>query len=380
MNISHLRNLAQVRASLSPGINLFAGANGSGKTSLLEAIHLAAHGRSFRSGPISGLISHNEESVVVRVVGDEATVALERTRAGEPLVKVNGERVRRMSLATRHLPVQTLLPGVSDLIFGPPGDRREWLDWGLFHVEHGYHDTLRRYQRVLSQRNAALKQVGMGLEAPGWATNWDKEFVELAEAVGAAREGYLARLQPLLKAMVQRFLPAMDITWTLQPGFGGEQSLSEQMVENLPREVKSGATIAGPHRADVVVWVAAAQPLEQSQAAVEPGKARAATHVLSRGQGKLVAAAMKLGQAEDLAERAGSSGVLLLDDVGAELDAEHTERLLSQVVKYPGQVVATSTELHPYLEGLERESKTFHVKHGEVVEQQLDSSASSGSE
>ncbi len=377
LHISRLRNLAEVNVRLSPGINIFSGSNGSGKTSLLEAIHIAAHGRSFRSGPVSGLITHGHDSALVRIVGDQATIALERPRSGEPLLKVNGERVRRMSLATRHLPVQTLLPGVSDLVFGSPGERREWLDWGLFHVEHGYHDTLRRYQRVLSQRNAALKQVGLGLQPPNWVTTWDQEFVSLAAAVSATRGNYLRELRPLLESMTRRLLPSVSISWDLLAGFSSEQSLEEQMVANLPREVKSGSTIAGPHRADIVLLASATSSGQPKGGVVAsehdaPGdtleKARAAAHVLSRGQGKLVAAAMKLAQADYLAEKGGSSGVLLLDDIGAELDAEHTRRLLDQVVDYPGQVVATSTELQPHLKQVEREVKTFHVKHGEVEE------------
>lgn len=377
LQVSHLRNLVSVRAKLSPDINMFSGANGSGKTSLLEAIHLVAHGRSFRSGPLAGLISHGQESVLVRVIGDQATIALERGRGGEPLLKVNGERVRRMSLATRHLPVQTLLPGVSDLVFGSPGERREWLDWGLFHVEHGYHDTLRRYQRVLSQRNAALKQVALGIQPSGWASNWDQEFISLADTITAARENYLAEIRPTLIRMAAALLPGMEIFWHLHAGYASEQSLAEQMVANLSREVKSGSTLAGPHRADVAVSVSDTIAAEGAGIAVEAvatdtettkQKHRAAAHVLSRGQGKLIAAAMKLAQAEYLAAKGGSSGVLLLDDVGAELDVEHTKRLLDQVVGYPGQIVATSTELQPYLALLEREVKTFHVKHGVVEE------------
>lgn len=369
LQIRHLRNLGSVNLALSPGINLFSGENGSGKTSLLEAIHLAAHGRSFRPGPVAGLIAHKEETVVVRVLGNQAVIALERGRSGEPIVKVNGERVRRMSLATRHLPVQTLLPGVSELVFGPPGERREWLDWGLFHVEHGYHDTLRRYQRVLSQRNAALKQVGLGLQPLNWASNWDQEYITLAESIHAARENYLSEIRPALELTAQNLLPTLGITWNLQSGFDGEQTLSEQMVGNLPREVKSGSTLAGPHRADIVLSVSVDDDAgAEGRLKDSSDKWKAASYVLSRGQGKLIAAAMKLAQAKYLAQKGGSSGVLLLDDVGAELDSQHTRRLLDEVVKYPGQVVATSTELQPYLELLEREVKTFHVKHGEVDE------------
>ena len=125
LEVDSLRILSRVRCSLDPGTNLFQGVNGAGKTALLEAVHLLATGRSFRSGGPRGLIRHGVATLRVRAQLDSGVwLALERSTQGGFRARKGTDTVRRMSDLARELPVQLLLPDASELIFGPPGDRR----------------------------------------------------------------------------------------------------------------------------------------------------------------------------------------------------------------------------------------------------------------
>ena len=135
LEVADLRNLASVSFDLDPQFNYFHGPNGSGKTALLEAIHLLARGRSFRGRQVSALIGHGADMLVVRAVLQAGRpVVVSKTRAGSTELRIDGEVCGRLSDAASMLPIQLILPTVGDLVFGSPGERRGFLDWGVFHV------------------------------------------------------------------------------------------------------------------------------------------------------------------------------------------------------------------------------------------------------
>ena len=121
-------------------------------------------------------------------------IALAKDKAGTTRLKIDGESHNKLSRAAEKLPVQLMLPGVGDLVFGPPSLRRQFLDWGLFHVEHGFLDLIRGYQRVLRQRNAWLRQVAeMGTHSPD---PWIESLVPLGRQIHDARLRYVEGLVP----------------------------------------------------------------------------------------------------------------------------------------------------------------------------------------
>jgi DNA replication and repair protein RecF len=356
LDVQDLRNLRAVRLDLAPGLNYFHGANGAGKTALLEAVHLLARGRSFRSHQAAELIRQGADRLVVRaVVQDEhrgvQNLSVSRARRARAELRINGDPGRKLSEAAGLLPLQVMVPSLSDLVFGAPAERRQWLDWGTFHVKPDYMPLWRRYLHALRQRNAALKAVASGALSEQGLAVWTEELAVLGETVTAVRGAYLESLAPVLQEVLGELSPGMDCAMRYRRGWPEDAPLRKVLGESLSKEVKSGATQSGPHRAEVELRVA--------------GLDAGAT--LSRGQGKALASALMLAQSKLLMRTARRAAAFLIDDIGAELDLPHSERFFRQLADLGVQVLATSSSGPEAMAGLAPAQLTvFHVEHGEV--------------
>lgn len=351
LHVEHLRNLAEVDLEPSPGINLVLGENGAGKTSLLEAIHVLAYGRSFRGRVRDGLVGtgHAALSVFVEWREGERTRRVGLRHAGatwEGLL--DGQPVLQLGDLCAAIATLTFEPGSHALVQGSSDARRRYLDWGLFHVEPDFLPLWRRHARALRQRNALLKQrAGDGqLEA------WDAEFAAAGEILDQRRERYLERLQPRLRAISSDLLPRLGHgRFVFQPGWRREQMpLVDALLLARDRDRTTGFTSVGAHRAD---W-----RIEHA--------GRPAQEALSRGQAKLTALACLLAQAEDVVAQRGHWPIILLDDLASELDPAHQARLLSRLMATDAQVFITGTEIPAALRG-HAGTTMFHVEQGRVV-------------
>ncbi len=340
------RCLADVELELDPGANLFIGPNASGKTSLLEAAFFLSRGRSFRSRRRDALIAHGQESFLLtgKALGPVATVAL-GVRGGRKTTEwhVGGAPAAGIADLAEQFPAQIIDPEVHKLLEEGPGRRRRYLDWGVFHVEHGFLPNWRRYHQALRQRNAALKQEASDDELAGW----DQELVSSGETLEKQREAYLARLASPLASIGIALLDA-PISLHHQRGWDPEQTLLLALANDRRRDRRYKATQAGPHRGDVVVQVAD----------------RTAKDHISRGQQKLVAAGLMLAQLQIQEQEKPGRSALLLDDPAAELDNENLARLMALVRRVPAQLWVTS--LKPEISGLLGDSRMFHVKQGTI--------------
>ena len=342
--IQNVRNIAEATLELDPGINLFCGRNGAGKTAALEAFHLLFRSRSFRTTRIATVIRRDEKQLGVGATlldGSRQTQAKTlRSRGGGVELYRDGVRLKQTSALARLQPIQLLLPSVADLVFGAPATRREWLDWGVFHVKPDYMRLLRAYARALAQRNAALRSGVAGDELDAWTD----PVVRFGEMVTALRHAYLESVRSSVGAAL-RDLTASTVNLELRLKRGwSDGNLRDALGQSHVRDVKSGVTHTGPHRADVDVVV--------------DGTAAATT--LSRGQGKIVATAMRIGQAHALS--ASTPTLFLIDEVGAELDPDHNAKLFAAMARLEGQVVATSARESVLPMGIR--GRVFHVKQG----------------
>lgn len=348
LDVENVRNIEAAHLELDPAVNLLIGPNGAGKTAALEALHLVFRGRSFRTARAERVVRHGQERMAVGAaclgpVLGRVRVAYVREN-GRVALSRDGRTVRASSLIATLQPIQLLLPDLSDLVFGPPTARRQWLDWGAFHVKQDHAATLREYLRALRHRNALLRT-----DDRQTLFVWTEKVAELGERVAANRRRYLDEIKPEIEWCLGALHAGLTTTVDYQPGWRGE-GLMETLGEQVDRDVKSGLTNAGPHRADVDIKCAGGD----------------AADVLSRGQGKVVASALRLGQARHLAAH-GRQSLFLIDDVGAELDAAHNERLATVLDDMECQIVATSA--HPdageVLRG-SRGGRLFHVKQGRL--------------
>jgi DNA replication and repair protein RecF len=344
LRIENLRCVETAALEFSPELNLIAGENGAGKTSILEAAFLLGRGRSFRTRTSERLIRHGQAALTVfgrthdqppQAAGIE--ISREGTRA-----RVNGQNVQTLLDLSGVLPVQAIDPEVHKLIEQGPERRRRWLDWLVFHVEPGFAGHWARYQRALKQRNAALKAGQRDVSA------WDQPLVEHGQEISRARQEALNRLEPHLARLLNAF-GGLELSVGFHAGWGSENTLADQLKANLARDRERGLTHSGPHRADIVLRT----------------KGRTARETLSRGQQKLTAVAMIISQLRLLQDEQGMRAVLLLDDPAAELDEKNLQRLFDELSSLKGQMIATS--LTPETALFQAPKTTFHVEQGRVV-------------
>ena len=352
LDIAGLRRFTQASLAPAPGLNLLLGANGAGKTSVLEALHLMAYGRSFRGRVRDGLVRTGAPALEVFVEWEAAAGA--RHRAG---LRHDGQRwegrldgapVAQLGDLCAALAVVTFEPGSHVLVTGGSEPRRRALDWGLFHVEQQFLALWRRYARALRQRNALLKQRGAASQLEAW----EHELAAAGEPLTARRQAYLEALQPHLAAAVADLLPAAgDAGLTFLPGWRRDElSLADALLLARERDLASGFSSVGPHRADWRIDYAAL-----------PGRTQ-----LSRGQAKLTALALLLAQAELHAQHRGEWPVVALDDLASELDRMHQARVLARMHASGAQVFITGTEAPTHWADA-GPLTVFHVEHGQLV-------------
>ena len=347
LTVEHLRNLSRCRLSFSGGVNLVAGPNASGKTSLLEAIALLAQGRSFRTSRIDLLIQHDAPGLTVvgklRTARGLVTVGLAREDK-KTRVRLNGEPLHRSTELIDLVPLHVITPESHMLLDQGPKMRRQFLDWGVFHVKHDYLETWRRYHRVLRQRNQSLRA---GADQKS-VQAWDVPLLAEADKLHQMRVDYLARLAPALQRYGLQLLD-LEPAFAYQPGWSEDNgSLASQLRAALEADRERGFTRLGPHRADLSLRYEG-KPVQS---------------LFSRGQQKLLICAMFLAQCS---VTPGQS-IVLVDDLPAELDPQRRARLLQALASTGAQVFVTATEAQLIDLSAWAEKKVFHVEHGEFQE------------
>lgn len=330
LDITGLRRFDAVSLAPGPSLNLLTGDNGAGKTSVLEAMHLMAYGRSFRGRVRDGLIRQDVPALEIFVEWEEAGGRVRKAGLRHTGAvwqgRLDGADVAHLGELCAALAVVTFEPGSHDLVTGGAENRRRLLDWGLFHVEPDFLRVWRRYARALKQRNALLKAGGRTAELDGW----EYELAESGEAITRSRETYLTQWQPRLASEAGTLAPALGIEQlTLQPGWRRDEvNLSDALLLARQRDLATGFTSVGPHRAD---W--------RIRFTGIPGR-----DALSRGQAKLTALALLLSQARLHAGLAGEWPVIALDDLASELDRAHQARVVDDLVATGAQVFVTGTD------------------------------------
>lgn len=350
LTIRNFRCLEQAELSLHPGRNLIWGGNGSGKTSLLEAVFLLGRGRSFRTRNSERLIRHSQDRLVVfgrtgSADKDEGGLAhglgVEVDRREGTRARVDATAVDSLADLSRVFPVQVIDPEIHKLIEEGGRRRRRWLDWAVFHVEPRFADWWVRYGRAMRQRNAALR------ERSGGTKPWDLEVSALGEKISEARRALVELMQPHWAQVIAGLdCPRGELQY--YRGWGAQHSLAEALEASRSRDEARGLTHAGPHRADVHIRAGG----------------RLAREVLSRGQQKLMAVALTLAQLRLLRAFAGTTPTLLLDDPAAELDSRHLAYFVREIAGLECQLVITA--LQPETAAFGAPDRVFHVEQGRV--------------
>ncbi len=353
LDVRGVRNLTSVQLSPSPAVNLVVGNNGSGKSSLLEAIYLLAVGRSFRTTQAKKFVQHGAAEAIVfgrvKLDGSEHTLGLRKTVDGGTESRIDGRKGEGSSELARLLPLQIITPESHTLVSGEPKERRAFMDWGLFHVEHDYLSLWRRYGRYLEQRNAALRA---GVDGAA-LMEWERGVAECGEALAERRARYVELVEGYFGGYYSSLTGLAAPKLSYRRGWTKGMTLGEALARNRESDSAMGYTTTGPHRGDMRL--------------VADGAADAAD-AFSRGQQKLAVCALRLAQMRQAMDVSGQASTLLMDDLAAELDTEKRRALERLVASTGVQTFITATEREMIDTAAWPEACVFHVERGVLTE------------
>lgn len=348
IEIADLRNLRHVRAGLDPGLNVFAGRNAQGKTSLLEAVALLARGRSFRTEEVRTLIRTGATGLrargLARHEGQVTALEVELSAEGRRL-RVDGREVAPRAYQGR-LEVIVYSTERLKVIRGAMRERRQYIDRAAAALWPAYRQALREYERCVQQRNALLEAGGGGLEV------WDERLVALGARLRHRRGCYVARLSAGLgrafRPAGETYAVALDPAPAPEGETGEERRLRDELAARSRDERRARRTLVGPHRDQVALTVDGAEAAEQASA----------------GQCRSLLLALSLATLEVYQAEQGSPAVALLDDLDSELDDERAAELCTEVARR-GQALVTTAH-RGWAERLRTVGRVFAVEQGEV--------------
>ncbi len=408
LQATDLRNLQQVKLQAA-ACNVIIGENGSGKTSLLEAIFLLSRGKSFRHSQPKRYVQHHRPSAIVHaVLTDGASLAIQKQTDATTVLRLNQNTVYNQSILTEQLPTLLIDPSSMDMLEQGSASRRQLLDWLVFHMKQSFHPQWIAYQRLLKQRNSLLKQSRSLTQVQlAEIKSWNKALANHAALIHHYREQVFLAWQPYFEKSIAQLLPsyAQQISLSYHAGYDVAIPLDLQLDERLAQDLQLGYTRIGSHRADIHVHWRSQSEMgikdEKSKSVTEyqtsttelsaskeqklPTLKEQAANVLSRGEKKLLITALRLSQLplllnDDSAEQSASQNlqtdnqaittpVVLLDDITAELDDRAIDILLSTLAKLPCQVFMTSltSDVLPIVNQYWSSPNMFHMKQGELT-------------
>lgn len=322
VSMNDFRNYLGADIALVPGLTVVVGANGAGKSNLLEAIGYASCLSSFRGAPVEAMVRDGCERASVRVEGERAGRALlveaEMTAGGRGRAALNRQPVRRAADLAPAFRSSVFSPDDLELVKGSPALRRRYLDDTLVAI-HGRNDLVRReLERIVRQRGALLRQAASARvvsdEILGTLDVWDAKLAETGEVMAAARHALVTRLGPIVADTYGHLagssggadtVLAYEAPWR-------EKGLATSLLEVRPEELRRGVSLVGPHRDDLALGLGSM-----------PARTQA-----SQGEQRCLALALRLAAHDLVTEAAGEAPLLLLDDVFSELDDARSRSLV----------------------------------------------------
>lgn len=351
--IRDFRNIEDTDLALANGFNFLIGPNGSGKTSVLEAIYTLGHGRAFRSIQANRVIRHEQEQFILHgklshldESRKDLSLGLSKNREGDSKVRIDGTDGHKIAELAKLLPMQLITPEGFTLLNGGPKYRRAFIDWGCFHNEPLFFSVWSDLKRLLKQRNAALRQVNRYEQI----RHWDQQLAPLTEKISQWRSDYIAGIAENIEQTCQQFLPEFVLSVSFQRGWDKEIDYSELLARQFERDKALTYTASGAHKADLRIR-ANGIPVED---------------MLSRGQLKLLMCALRLAQGEFFTQQSGQRCLYLLDDFASELDSGRRQLLAARLKATQAQVFVSAITPEQVQDMIDVNSKMFSVEHGKI--------------
>ena len=334
LELTEVRCYETVRFEPDEGINVLVGANGAGKTSILEAVAYLGLLKSFRGTPDVSMITTGSDKAVIRgefaIPSGTTRVEVELANPGRRRVLVNGKRPQRNSDVLSQVPIVAFQPDDLDLVKRGPGLRRAYLDDLAAQLWPQAGADQLDYDRAVRQRNSLLKQEGRRAD-PITLDVWDERVAVAGAAVFGHRTRVLEALDASLGEAYRLVGEKGSLTWSYETNWGastdvggGVERLKEELLERRRRDMDQRVTSGGPHRDDPALVV----------------DGRPARTMASQGEQRTVALALRVAAYRVLGMHRSTSPILLLDDVFSELDPGHARGVMSLLGD--GQVFVTT--------------------------------------
>ena len=345
LSLNDFRNLQSTTLDFDQHYNLIYGHNASGKTSLLEAIHIISQGRSFKTNKLNECISHETKGFLLFAKFDNYKAGISRDN-NETRIRLNGETVKRLSQLTELTPIKIINPDSNLLVTGTPSIKREFIDWCLFHVEPHYHQLWLLFSHALKQRNALLRN-HKSLDQIDY---WDRYLSQYSTDIFNLRKKYINHIFDILNTEVFETISDLEIKLEYIPGWNTALTLQENYKKNRSKDIKYGYTQFGVHRDNINI----------------KSNSHPVKNVLSRGQQKRLAVCLILSQVILVKKMTGKSVILLLDDIQSELDDKSIQLVLKKLSNSSVQLFVTSIKCDKTLLSYHQDYKMFHVEHGMI--------------
>jgi len=343
LSLTDFRNLRSTTLDFNSRFNFVSGDNGSGKTSLLEAIYVLCQAHSFRTHQLKQCINHDKSSFLLfgRFEDHKAGLAKNDKKLE---IHVDGESIKRRSELVRKTPINIVNADSFVMLDGAPQKRRAFIDWCMFHVEPNYAEQWRLFQHALRQRNRLLK-TRQDIKLLDY---WDQHLIEPSLNLSTMRRDYCKKLQAIAEVELCEILSGISLELEYRQGWPDDLSLLDATRSNRERDIRSGFTNAGIHRDDLRIM----------------SQGKNASEILSRGQSKRLCLALLLAALKVVSKSRQDRIILLIDDLNSELDSKSQNIVYQQLVDLDLQMFISNID-SPVPEAISgKEIKLFHVEHG----------------
>ncbi len=341
--LQNFRNYQSENFEFSDGLNVLFGKNAQGKTNCAEAVFYLCTGTSLRIRHDKQLVKMGAETAIITAEAENryGKVQIEaQISENKREIRVNGSKIAKNADLLGHINSVFFSPGELRLIQDGPDERRRFMNVSISQNSAPYYTALLRYNKILDQRNALLKNPDYTLVLDTLPV-WDEQLCKYAATVVKKRVEFLDKLAPYAAEM-HAFLTDGAETLVLRPErkYEGEeveiaQTLVRRLENNYEKDMRLGFTTVGPHRDDIEVLINGID----------------AKSYASQGQQRTAALSLKLAEVQIFKEISGEYPVLILDDVMSELDLPRRKKLLQRV--HGMQTLLTCTHAERVLYGAE---------------------------
>jgi len=359
ISFQNFRNLENATLNFDTNLNLITGLNASGKTSILEALYYLTTGRSFRSRKVDNIITKDIDAkdftlfgIIENEVGssnhEKNRIGIKKTTDKNTHIRINGLNINAASSLAKLSPMLIIDPSSFDLFNGASKFRRQFMDWGVFHVEHSFSKLWNDYLFCLKQRNTLLRNAKINdLQF----NIWEQKLSEIGTVVHLRRKKYADSFIQELISLCKIFSLDEELTISYVRGWDQKSELFDILKNSRHKDLVRKFTQYGPHRADIRI----------------DAKGKPVVESLSRGQQKLLVLAMYIANIKCLMKIKNENTIVLIDDITAELDRNNLKEIFKCLESLNTQIILSSLDSEIVKENLfSGKCNMFHVEHGKI--------------